>query len=442
MTKHNKLLLLALVLFAQPLIAQDTIRFTLQEAIDYAMDHSADIKTAEWEITKARKDVKVTTASGLPQVNGSIRYTNYPAIPVQVIPAEFFGGNPGEFIDVRFGVENNMRAAIDVNQMIFDGRFFQGLKAASAFVDLTQKQLDRSKVEAKNQVAKAYYAVQVAQKNISILYDNITAINRLFTETKALYDNGFIEAIEVDRIELSKTNVENQLESAKRQKTLAVALLKFQMGMDIAQPFAIAQQLDDMQMADDALLTAAIDPSSRSDYKVLLLQEELGTINKKNLLAGYFPSLYLFGTIETTAFRQEFNFYNSGQWFGAGFVGVTLNVPLWDSGDKAGRIQKQEAELRQLSIQQERLRNAISLELMQTQNNYQDALERLQDQKKTLALAEKIYRVAVTKYNEGVGSSLEVNSAQTTLFQTQSGYITTLYQVMVAKADLEKALER
>lgn len=442
MTKHNKLLILALVLFAQPLIAQDTIRFTLQEAIDYAMDHSAEIKTAEWEITKARKDVKVTTASGLPQVNGSIRYTNYPAIPVQVIPAEFFGGNPGEFIDVRFGVENNMRAAIDVNQMIFDGRFFQGLKAASAFVDLTQKQLDRSKVEAKNQVAKAYYAVQVAQENITILADNIKALNQLYKETKALYDNGFIEAIEVDRIELSKTNVENQLESAKRQKILTVAVLKFQMGMDIAQPFAISQQLADMQMADDALLTAAIDPSSRSDYKVLLLQEELGTINKKNLMAGYFPSLYLFGTVETSAFRQEFNFYNGGQWFGAGFVGVTLNVPLWDSGDKAGRIQKQEAELRQLSIQQERLRNAISLELMQAQNNYQDALERLEDQKKTLALAEKIYRVAVTKYNEGVGSSLEVNSAQTTLFQTQSGYITTLYQVMVAKADLEKALER
>lgn len=438
----NYLILIPALLSATVLSAQDTMRFTLQEAIDYAIENSADVRTAELDVTKARKDVKVTTASGLPQVNGSVRYTNYPAIPVQVVPAEFFGGQPGEFIDVRFGVENNMRAAIDVNQMIFDGRFFQGLKAASAFVDLTQKQLDRTKVETKAQVAKAYYAVQVAQENVAVLKQNLLTIEGLYKETKALFDNGFIESIEVDRISLSRTNVESQLESAERQVTLALALLKFQMGMDIKQPFTIAETLEEMQLAEEALMTAAIDPASRSDYKVLMLQEELGQINKKNILAGYFPSLYFFGTVETQAFRQEFDFYNDGPWFGAGFIGVTLNVPLWDSGEKAGRIQKQEAELRQLDIQQERLRNAISLELMQTQNNYQDALERLQDQKQNLALAEKIYNVAVTKYNEGVGSSLEVNNAQTTLYQTQSNYINTLYQVMVAKADLEKALER
>lgn len=442
MRMFNCLILVFLFLGSSSLIAQDTIRFTLQESIAYAMENSADIQTAELDVIRARKDVQVTTASGLPQVNGSIRYTNYPAIPVQVVPAEFFGGQPGDFIDVRFGVENNMRAAIDVNQMIFDGRFFQGLRAASAFVDLTQKQLDRTKVEARNQVTKAYYAVQVAQENQKVLQQNVTTIAELYTETKALFDNGFIESIEVDRIALSKVNVESQLESAQRQVILALALLKFQMGMDIQQPFAISESLADMQLAEEALLSAAIDPSVRSDYKVLLLQEELGEINKKNILAGYFPSLYFFGTVETQAFRQEFNFYNNGQWFGAGFLGLTLNVPLWDSGDKAGRIQKQEAELRQLEIQQERLRNAISLELMQNQNTYQDAIERLQDQKKNLSLAEKIYTVAVTKYNEGVGSSLEVNNAQTTLYQTQNNYINTLYQVMVAKADLEKALER
>ncbi len=443
MKRLNHLIVLTLlILISAPLTAQDTIRFTLQQAIDYALQHSVDIQTAELDVVKARRDVKVTTASGLPQVNGSVRYTNYPAIPVQVVPAEFFGGQPGQFIDVRFGVENNMRAAIDVNQMIFDGRFFQGLKAATAFVDLTQKQLDRSKVEAKNQVAKAYYAAQVAQKNVQILKDNLNTVNDLYRETKALFDNGFIESIEVDRVQLTKTNIESQLESAERQVKLSLALLKFQMGMDIQQPFALSETLDDMQLAEESLLTAAIDPSARSDYKVLLLQEELGEINTKNIRAGYFPSLYFFGTIETQAFREEFNFYNSGQWFGAGFLGVTLNVPLWDSGEKAGRIQKQQAELRQLDIQQERLRNAISLELMQAQNNYQDALERMNDQKDNLQLAEKIYNVAVTKYNEGVGSSLEVNNAQTTLYQTQSNYINTLYQVMVAKADLEKALER
>lgn len=438
-------ILFCYVLFVNVLHAQDsdTIRFTLEEAIAYGLEHDADLRLAAMDVTKAEKDVKITTASGLPQINASARYTNYPALPAQLIPAEFFGGQPGEFIPVRFGTEHNLRAAVDLNQMIFDGRFFQGLRAASAYVDLTERQLDRTAIDTRFQISTAYYAAQVAQENLRILRENVKSVNRLYNETKALYDNGFVESIEVDRVALTKTNVESRLKSAQRQLVLSLALLKFQMGMDVTTPLQLEESLEDMTKKEPALLTATIDPSSTIDYQVLELQQELGQINKKNIQAGYYPSLYFFGTIETQAQRPELDFLDGDKrWFGAGYLGLTLNIPIWDSFEKANKIQKQEVSLRQIQVQQEQLANGVRLELIESKNNYADALEQMADQEANLELAQKIYNIATTKYNEGVGSSLEVNNAQTTLYQTQTAYINALYRVMVAKASLEKVLEK
>lgn len=441
--KYIYSLTVGVLLMWMPANGQDTVRMSLQEAVAYAQTNAVSQQLAQLDIDKAAQDVKITTASVLPQVSGTVQYTNYPALPVSLIPAEFFGGNPGEFIEARFGTSNNMTASVGLNQMIFDGRFFQGLKAAQLYVDLVEVQATRTSVETRHQVTKAYYGVQLAMETSRILQANQISFQQLLDETRALYEAGFIESIEVDRARLALSNVETQLESVDRQIILAYALLKFQMGMDITTPLVITDTFSSDQLQDEALLAASFETIHRSDYQALLLQEQLLGLNIKSIRSGYYPSLYLFGTTQAQAQRQSFNFLDTDQpWFYVGFFGLTLNVPIWDSFEKSARIQQQQVELKQLQLAQSNLQNAINLEVLQAQNAYQEALDRLADQEENLQLAQRIYDVSTKKYNEGVGSSLEVNSAQSTLYQTQSAYLNTLYQVMSAKADLEKAIER
>jgi outer membrane protein TolC len=433
----------AFLIWSLPVVGQDTVRMSLDEALSYALQNNSSQQLAQLDIDKARQDVKATTASGLPQIAGNVQYTNYPALPVSLIPAEFFGGNPGEFIEARFGTSNNMTASVSLNQMIFDGRFFQGLKAAQLYVDLVEVQGMRTAAETKHQVTKAYYGVQLAMETSRILQSNQEAFQQLLNETGALFKEGFIESIEVDRARLALSNIQTQLQSVERQIVLAYALLKFQMGMDIATPLVITDTFSASQLADNALMEASFAAVHRSDYRALLLQEELLGLNIKSIRSGYYPSLYLFGTTQAQAQRQSFNFLDTDQpWFYVGFFGFTLNVPIWDSFEKSARIQKQQIEVKQLQLAQSNLQQAINLEVLQAQNAYQEALNQLSVQEENLKLAQRIFDVSTTKYNEGVGSSLEVNSAQTTLYQTQSAYLNTLYQVMSAKADLGKAIER
>jgi outer membrane protein len=437
-------LLMLLAVAAMPSSAQgDTLRLTLESATDYALKNSGQIEIARLEVQKSEKHAKAYLADGLPQLNGSVQYTNYPALPVQLIPAEFIGGQPGEFFEVQFGLPHNLTASVNLSQMVFDTRYFLGLKASRMLVDLSERQLERKEYETRHQVEQAYYNVMLAEEMLAMLDRNISVAVKLRDETKALNEAGFVEAIEVDRVQLALNNLNTQRQSVVRNIALAYGLLKFQMGMDITAVVKVTESIETYPVKEPALLEAQTEFQARTDYSLLDMQENLTEVNIKNIRSGYYPNAYLFGTLQANAQRNSFNFTDAdAPWFGAVFTGITLNIPIWDSQRRANQIQQQRLEVMQIRRQKQDLRQAIGLELLQARDQYRDALEALESEEANLVLAERIFDVATRKYNEGVGSSLELTSAQSTLYQTQSAYIGTLHRLLLARADLRKALEQ
>lgn len=415
--------------------------FTLQQAIDFALENNEQVKNTILDIAYAEKDVRQYKAAGYPQVNASLSYQNFPSLPTSLIPAEFLGGNPGEFAELQFGTSNNMTLNINASQMLFDGTFFFGLQAAQRFAEFTEKNLDRQAWEIKNTISKAYFSALIVEQTGHILASNVAAIQKLYNETNELFNNGFIEEIEADRLRLSLTNVEAQYSSIKRQVRLAYGLLKFQMGMPITDSIQLTDKLEDIPLKSEALLKNISPSESRIDYQLLSMQEELLEYQVRVTRSGYFPKANLIASFDESAQRNSFDFFDFDKnWYTTFLWGVNISIPIYDGGQKSSLIQKQRLNIEKVRNTKSQLRNSILLEVEQTRATYLNALEALEAQEKNLELAEKIFNTVVMKYNEGVGSSLELSNAETTLFQTQTNYLNALYSILTAKADLEKAL--
>lgn len=443
MNKTKLTFLVAIIVYTIPAWAQEQVRsFTIDEAVMYAYDHNWQIENADLDIKKAEQDVNATLSGGLPQVNGLVEYTNYPALPVNLIPAEFVGGQPGEFAEIRFGTSNNLNASVNATQMIFDGSYFAGLKASKLYVDLTQKEYELSRVETRANVLKAYYGVLITKRNRQILEDTKAVIAELYNETKAMFDNGFVEEIEVDRIELSWSNIDTRLKNARRQENLSYAVLKFQMGYPLADSLQLADSIGSIEAVDNDLMAQAIPVQQTLDYELLHQRIELTQTNISNIRAGYYPNAELFATYQQNAQRNEFTFFEADRdWFETALWGVRVNIPIWDSFRKKAEVQKEQINIEQLRNQQQQLQSGHDVELREKRKDYLNALDDFENQKENLELSEKIFNTTVNKYEEGVGSSLEVDNARSTYFETQAGYINALYNLLIAKTELEQTLE-
>lgn len=442
MKKINPLqFFLILVLLSLQISVFAQQKFSLQQAIDYALKNNVSKINAELDVEKSKKKIWETTAIGLPHIDGELDYTNFLDIPTTLVPAEFVGGKPGEFVAFKFGTPENATAKITATQLLFDGTYIVGLKASKVYAELFKKQLTASEIEVKMNVAKAYFVVLVAEDNLKILSKSVENLKKIHFETSELFKNGLVEEIDVDRLALALSNLETQLKNVERQSKLAEGLLKFQIGMDLKEKIILTDSIIAMYSNLPPEITAEIGFSNRIEYKLVQTQVSLAELNMKRYKMSYLPNLAAFYTHQQNAMRNEFNFFDSDKkWYPTTILGVTLKVPIFASFGKHSQVQQSKIELIQSQNKQKNLEQALTLEGERAKTNYVNAFSQFENQKKNLTLSEKIYNTTVIKYKEGVGSSLEVSQSESEFFKTQSSYINSLYELLVAKVELDKVM--
>lgn len=440
--------------------AQPTV-VSLEEAVQYALGNSNTIKNARLGIADADAQIIERRAFGLPQLNASANFQHYLKVPVQPLPESFqtFGlvfadlmpylseqtqqillqQNSGDDSGgVAFVLKNNLTASLNLETMIFDGTYFVGLRAARAARRYAAQDLLTKEREVRNQVIDAYYPVLLVDENLELLEKNISNLERLKFETTELYKAGFAEQLDIDRLELSLINLQTERDNLTRQRQVAVANLKYAMNYPQETELQVSGDLEEMLTeAPEGALTENINFQARPE--VGLFDEAL-TLNELNVKANkiaYLPSLRGFATYQQSYYGNDFS---TGFWAPAALVGLTLNVPIFDGFDKKAKIQRAQLDLEEVANQKADLLQGITLEVKNARTNYLNARERLENQKKNLELAERIYDTTQIKYREGVGSSLEVSQAEQSLYTTQSNYMQAWYDLVVARADLQKAL--
>lgn len=435
------IILITATLFAQE---KSVSAYSLKEAVDYALKNNHDAKNAKLDITKAKAFNWEILTQGLPQVNGSFEYDYYfkkpivPAFTSELGPLfTQFGVNPS---DISFVLPNNISTGISVSQLLFDGRYVFGIKARKELYLTSRLQSDLSDQTIKNNVSKAYYQAEAAQEAKSLLLDNEKIVDKILSDTRAVFAQGLTEELDVNRLELVQASLQSQINQQNNLAEVALANLKFQMGLSLDEVIILKDKLDDLK-AIAVPDQNKFDPKNRVEYQLLSTGIILKGYDISAKRSGYYPSLAGFlnytGNVQTDKFNDMFNHNN---WFQQGLIGIKVNVPLFDSGLKNAQIKQTKVDQMKLQNDLENFKNASTLQYQSSLSNYNAALADEVIAQKTLDLSQKIYNTNQIKFKNGGGSSFELEQSEQDYATNILKHTQSVMNLLNAKADLDKAM--
>ncbi|MEN9523516.1 MAG: hypothetical protein RL065_1893, partial [Bacteroidota bacterium] len=339
------------------------------------------------------------------------------------------------------GTRYNTSLGFTASWLVADATYFLGLKAQKELQSLMKYNTIRSKNDIAEQVSKAYYNVLISRKRLALLIANTNRLEQLKNETEAYYKQGFVEQIDVKRLQVTYNNLLTEQQKVTELVLLTDALLKFQIGYDVNAPISLVDTLNQSDLQNTVLNTAPFRPESRIEYQLLSKQKTLNQLNLKRYQLGTLPNLVAIGNYNTQHSSDKFEWYNKlNKFYNSAFIGLQLNFTIFDGLQNKYRKSYTRLEIQKNENDLFNLKNALSLDLLSSNIALKNSLLAIKSQSENLELATDVVRISKIKYQQGVGSSLEVLNAETSLKDAQTNYFSALYDAYIAKVNYEKAM--
>ena len=356
--------------------------------------------------------------------------------------SKFMPGVPeGTEQEVSFGQKYDGIMDFGINQMIFNGSYFVGLAASKALIELSEKQTVRAKVDLIESVKKAYYIVLNTKERLNLVNSNLERIKSLLNDTEILYENGFVEKLDVDRIKVSYNNLNAEKIKAERLYDLSLSVLKFQIGFPVNDKLSVIGSIEDVIISVNDYDIQSFEYSDRIEHSILNTNKRLKSYDLKNNRSQFLPQIYANLSYGYNTSSSEYDlFFNSNRWKNFGTVGLQIIVPIFDGFNKRSKINRSKIVVQQVENQIKFLERSIDLQINQNFIELKNAIESLNVSKENLVLANDVYNVSEKKYKEGVGSNLEVLDSNNALKIAQTNYYNAYYQAIISKINLDKTL--
>ena len=444
---------LSLIIFSFFLIAaswaqeqdiQPEYTFTLEEALIFGVKNNYSARIAEKEVERTIKQKWEIISQGLPQISGNVDYQNLLKQPVTLIPGEIAGGEPGTFVPVRFGTQQNLGGTATWNQLIFDGSYIVGVQSAQTLLQISRNARTKTEQSVKEAIISAYGNVLLAEESVDILENNVQSINQNFQDTRKIFENGLAEEEDVEQLNITLLGLENNLNRSRRMRDISYEMLNMTLGLPVDTKLTLTEDLDDLAMKfyDLSLIGKEIPVEQNIDYLIAENTAEAARIYVRLEKAKALPTLSAFVNYGFQGYSESFTFFKSEQeYFTQSILGVSLNIPIFSSGMRGARTQQRQIEYEQALLDLEDTENRVRLDINRARNDYEYSLEAYQMQKRNLELAQRIENKNQIKFFEGLGSSFELSEAQRQLFTAQQELLQSMLNVITTKATLENLLD-
>ncbi len=450
----------------QSLLTDSIYSFTLNEAVEFALENSYQSINARQDVAKALKRKWETTADGLPQIEGSIDYQNQLKQPVTLLPASTFDpfdqirgleqfydvtpnpnnpvpGVPEGFIPVIFNPQQQASATVTLRQLIFDGSYIVGLEAAKSFLQFNNDSEEKAQLEVRKSVINAYGSVLVAQESVAILKNNVATLEKNYQETKKIFENGLAEEEDVEQLQITLLQITNQLSNAERLEKIALQMFNLTIGIDVDSNTTLSDDLDSLAMknSDQSVTTKPFIIENNVDYRLAFLLTEQRRLELKLEKSRALPKLEAFINYGTAAFDDDFVFLDSEtRWFQSSVLGASLKIPIFSSLKRGARSQQAKIAFEQSNTDFIQAQQEIQLQYNSTLSDYKLSLENFDITKQNLALAERIEKKNQIKYSEGLATSFDLRQAQLQLYSSQNEVLNAMLNIINNKAELETIL--
>ena len=444
MINKNTIIIL-IILLCFNVNAQKDYTFSLDEAVSFALLNNRASVNAKKDLAIAQKEKWETISRGLPQINSYFDFNNRLKDPISLIPAEFFGGEKGEFAEVSFGTKQSVSGELILNQLLFDGSYIVGLQSIKLFLDIADQTKIKTDIEVRRQVANAYGNVLISQERVKILENNYNNIIKTLDETKAIYENGLIESESVDQLTITSSSIKNSLEYAIKFENLSERILKLLLGIELD---------DNMILNDDieSIIVKSIDPDLANtdfnveeniDYKIALNakkgSETLLRLEKVKAL----PRISAFISGAYNGYNESFKITDPKQnWYGSSQLGLNMSFPVFSSFQRRASTQRAKIEIEKSENILNETKKNLNLEVEKTRSDYNYAINNFNSVKKNVILAESIEKKNEIKFKEGIASSFELRQAQNQLYSIQNEYLEATLKLIENKINLEILLNK
>tara|TARA_B100001059_G_C17787639_1_gene558121 strand:+ start:273 stop:1601 length:1329 start_codon:yes stop_codon:yes gene_type:complete len=437
------ILIIFLVLNTFNLKGQDS--FSLNEAVEFGLINNSVAKKATNDVKIANAKKWETIATGLPQINSLIEYNNNIKQPISLVPAEFFGGNPGEFSELSFGTKQTIDGSVTLSQLLFDGSYTVGLASIKLYMDIAYKAKIKTDQEVKKSIISAYGNALVSEERVKILEKNLKNVKSNLDEIEKIYQSGLTELENVEQLKITYRSIKNSLDYSTKLNKTSLNLLKLIIGYDIDKEIILSNSLQDLTIKNiiEKESMEGFEIEKNIDYQLALnntkSQKTLLTLEKSRAL----PTLRAFIKGGYDGNNNSFKFFKPNQkWYGYSFAGVSMSVPIFSSLRKSAKTQQARIELEKSKIDFSELKKKIIIELDNAESEYQYAISSYNSAVENVKLAEKIERKNQIKFLEGLISGLDLRQAQIQLYSIQNQLLQSSLEVINKKTNLETILTK
>lgn len=431
----------AITTFSAMTFAQQS--FSLDESLQYAIDHNVNVQKAKIDRTIANQKVKETIGIGLPQLDGQAKYNYFLNVPVQLLPAELAGGDPGTYIPVKFGQKQSMTGGLTLSQLLFNGSYIVGLQSSKTYKETAALVEEKTGISVKEGIMMAYAAVLVTDENIKTLEENRKVVEKSLYDTKETYKIGLIEYQNVEQLEYSYKSLLANQQNLNRSREKALMALKYLMGYPLDDKMALTSTLDDLIIKNETLvdLTGTVNTENHIDSRLAENALTISQLKLKLEKSKALPTLSAALASSYNAFSDDFNFLKSSQqWFNTSVVAVQLDIPIFSGLQRHWRTEQAKLDLEKAKLDVEDTKRSLSNKAYAATIDYNNAYNSYKNAEELIELSSSIYNKQRIKFNEGMGTSFDLQQSETQLYDSQAKYYQAAIELIQAKTKLDEAL--
>lgn len=412
--------------------------YTLDECINITLQKNLQVQNSMMDVQSTKSQIREAKSSFLPTVDLTGQYQYYLQMPKMLLPAEFMpGGTPGEYVELAFGVPQTMTAAVQASQVLYNQKVFIGLKAARTAKNLSDLMLSKTREDLIYNVSAIYYNLQVLTQNLMMVDSNIVSLSKIVKANSALEANSIVSKTNYKRLLISLDNLKNERLNLALTTDKAYNLLKFLMCMPVQEQIAISN----FDAREYKLQAAVGDVDNRTDIKLLNEQVELAKLDLKASKASFYPSLAGVINYGVTGNNDKFSLTKTinDQWMRSSFVALQLNVPLFSGFSRTEKVRQKGFELQKAQNNYELMKYSAQKEMADAVNNYNSSCNSFENTKRSLNLAQDIYKSAQTEYANGLISASDLLLILNELTTARNNFSNALVNLRIAEIELKKS---
>ena len=431
------LLLAVAVLYAGGYVraqeAKDTLTLTLDRALEIALSDNPTIKVAEEEIALKKVTHKETWQNLLPQasIDGTWNHT--------ISAAQMNLG--GQSFKMGMDNSNTVSGVLNISLPIFAPSVYKAMSMTKTDIELAVEKSRASKLDLVNQVTKGYYQLMLTQDSYDVLQKSYKLAEDNYNIVNAKYQQGTVSEFDKISAEVQMRSIKPNLIAAANAVTLAKLQLKVLMGITADVEIKINDNLTNYEttMFANQLKEENVNLNNNTTMKQLDLNMKLLEKNVKSLKTNFMPTLSMsFSYQYQSLYNPNINFFDYN-WSNSSSLMFNISIPLYKASNftkvKSARIQMRQLDWNRIDTERQ-----LNMQIVSCRNNMSASTEQVVSNKENVMQAKKAVVIAEKRYDVGKGTVLELNSSQVSLTQAQLTYNQSIYDYLVAKADLDQVL--